>query len=334
MIRQMRLLTMCAAIVGLTALALPGCGSSGETEVSETETGTKAPLPRAFEDMLQLLPAANTVGSWQRQESPRLFATAEEAATNEQVKDISTSSFNDKPLLVACGHKRSIVQEMKNEGGQKATIVEHQFADSDSAYGYFSAATRGENISSTSWTSGRYDASGSTLSFVRGRYVVTVNGTGISNAELQKLAAAVSKKMFETPTLPLIVDRLPSRYLDAGSVRFIPAAIALQANDLPIRDTTAFAEAVNLAANEAKMAVARYAGEGSDGTMVFVIQYRTSGDAERAAEKLRLAMTPTTATEPTILVDQQGTYVWGAFNKEEESVLRVMPKIQAELPSY
>lgn len=334
MIRQMRLLAMCAAIVGLAALALPGCGSSGEGDVNETDTETKAPLPRAFDNMLNLLPAANTVGTWQRQGSPLLFATAEEAATNEQVKDVSAGSFNNKTLLAACGHKRSVVQEMKNEGGQKATIVEHQFADSDSAYGYFSAASKGENISSTSWTSGRYDAAGSTLSFVRGRYVITVSGTGISNAELQKLASAVSKKMFETPTLPLIVDRLPSRYLKDESVQFIMAGAALKTADLPIRDTTAFAEAVDLAANEAKMVVARYAGEDSDGTMIFVIQYRTSGDAETAAERLRLAMTPTTATEPTILVDQQGSYVWGAFNKEEESVLRVMPKIRSKLPSY
>ena len=336
MIRQSRLLAICLPLVtlaALLALTLPGCSSGGGEDVAKPDPAK--PLPESFKELLRILPAANAVGTWQRDEAAKLFAVASEAAADEQVQEVSAAPFaSQSQLLASYGYQRSLVQQMKNEAGLRASVTEHQFADSDSAFGYFSVAAKGPNLSSSSWAAGRYDEATSVLSFVRGRYVVSISGASVPNNDLLELAAAIGRQMYDTPTRPLIVERLPAQNLVGGSVRLVTGGPAVAAVSLPMSDVASFTDAIDLTQSQAKMVVANYAAEGSAMTTVFVIQYRTAGDAESAAAKLRVAMTPMAATEPSILIEQRGVYVWGAMNREEESVLRVMPRIRADLPTY
>lgn len=319
----------CPALgLALAALLVAGCKTTPPDE------GGGAPPPEPVGPhaaLLKLFPKAEDVAEWKFSGPVKVYGP--EARPDDQVLPLTADLGSRALLFQAYDYVKSATAVYdRGEGGESLALRIFEMSSPAEAYGIFSVQTRGTQFPVIG-LAGRM--AGKVLGFVKDRYYVLVEYTGLREATpvLLLFGHGVEDRVPSRGYLPAILQNFPPGSLQ-GEHYFLHQYPTLASLPLaPASDPERLERSLGLS-RTTEMAILGYpTARPGVVNYLFAIKYPTDAEALSAhlQYKAYLDASADPAEKHVAIAPVGGSYLVGTFNAEENSVRDRLAELVANL---
>jgi hypothetical protein len=322
--------TLQLLVIGFSAvgLVLAGCKTT-----PPEEGGAPPPEPAGpHAALLKLFPRAQEVADWKPAGAIKVYGP--EAQPAEEVEPLSADIGSRALLVQAYDYAKSATAFYKRaEEGEGLTLRIFEMKSPAEAFGLFSVQVRGTQFPLIGLGGGRM--AGKTLGFVKDRYFVLLEYTGLREATpvLLLFGHSVEDRVPSRGYLPAILQNFPPGSLDGEHYFLHTYATLATLPFVPNSDPERLERSLGLS-RATEMAVLGYPTSRAGVTnYLFAIKYPTEAEATSAGLQYKAYLDASTdPAEKNVAVAAVGvSYLVGTFNAEENSVRDRLADLVANL---